>query len=234
MEWGFYQLKKQNEQARFHLRDDFKSEWWSGHYLHPGRNQLDEIVLQDVMHLLGLSGGEQIEKIAVGIEFHVFVFEKVDAGECICGEVFAKGEGMYGLGDFLVGEEEDKTGEVDEEDEFIALDEKEVAIVEFVELLSQEMDEFEESGWEVGGVKDFEHDGIDLHFAMNNLGRQVAPDTFQQTMYGDVQHVKCGFVICRMKYVGDTLLQLLSSGRRLRWRGGWLLAHSWKNEMRKV
>ena len=53
---------------------------------------------------------------------------------------------MDGLGDFLVGEEEDKTGEVEEEDELIALDEEEVAIVEFMEFLSQEMDEFEESG----------------------------------------------------------------------------------------
>jgi hypothetical protein len=96
-----------------------------------------------------------------------------------------------------------------------------------LELLSEEMDEFEESGWEVGGVKDLEHDGIDWHFAMNNFSRQVAPDTLQQTMNGDVEHVKRGFVICRMKYVGDTLLQLLSSGRRLRWSGGWLLAHSW-------
>jgi hypothetical protein len=114
--------------------------------LRPGGNQLDENVLQDVMHLLCLGGGEQIKKIMVGIEFHVFVFEKVDAGKCFCGEVFAKGEGMDGLGDFLVGEEKDETGEVEEEDEFIAFDEEEVAIVEFVELLSEEMDEFEESG----------------------------------------------------------------------------------------
>ncbi len=114
--------------------------------MRPGGNQLDENVLQDFVHLLGLGGGEQIKKIAVGIEFHVFVFEEVDAGECFCGKVFAKGEGMDGLGDFLVGEEEDETGEVEEEDEFIALDEEEVAIVELLELLSKEMDEFEESG----------------------------------------------------------------------------------------
>jgi hypothetical protein len=64
---------------------------------------------------------------------------------------------------------------------------------------------------------------------MNNLGRQVAPDTLQETMHGDVEHVKGGFVIWRMKYVGETLLQLVMSGRRLRWSGGWLLAH---NKMR--
>ncbi len=105
--------------------------------------------MQDVVHLPSLERCELIKKMVVGIKFHVFIFESLDAGECVWSKVFAKGESVHGLCEFFIDEEEDKAGEVEEEDEFIALDENEVAVVKFLELFSQELDELEESGREV-------------------------------------------------------------------------------------
>ncbi len=65
------------------------------------------------MHLFSLGGSELIEKILVHIEVHTLIFQLMNVGKWFLSEIFSEGEGMYGLDEFLICEEEDKTTQIE-------------------------------------------------------------------------------------------------------------------------
>ena len=61
------------------------------------------------MQLFSLGGGEFVQKVFMRVEAHASILQLMNVGKCFLSEVFSEGEGVHGLGEFLVCEKENKT-----------------------------------------------------------------------------------------------------------------------------